>query len=217
MHALLIEDDEALGATVVRGLEQHGVTVEWSRDATSGLAALASHPAYDVVLLDLGLPDLDGLEVCRRVRATSNVPIIMVTARDEEVDRVVGLELGADDYVPKPFGIRELVARMRAVTRRAGPEPAAPATSGLVVDARAHRATLDGVDLALTPLEFDVLAVLAADPGAVVRRDALVREVWGAPWSGAARTLDVHVAGLRRKLGADRVETVRGVGFRLAP
>jgi DNA-binding response OmpR family regulator len=174
---------------------------------------------YDVVLLDLGLPDIDGFEVCRRLRAGSGVPIIVVTARGDEVDRVVGLELGADDYMVKPFGFRELLARIRAVTRRAQtrPEEAAPSVVGsLTVDRRTHQTTLDEQALTLTPKEFDVLALLADAPGTVFTRSQILEEVWDAHWYGPTKTLDVHVAALRKKLGDPRwIETVRGVGFRL--
>ena len=173
------------------------------------------------MLLDLGLPDIDGFEVCRRMRSGSEVPIIVVTARGDEVDRVVGLELGADDYVVKPFGLRELVARIRAVARRA---PAARAVDGpvivigpIVVDRRTRRVTLDGAEVPLTPKEFDLLAALAEDPGAACSRQHLLDVVWDPHWYGPTKTVDVHVANLRRKLGdAEWIETVRGVGYRLA-
>ena len=170
------------------------------------------------MLLDLRLPDLDGLEVCRRLRERSRVPIIVVTARGEEVDRVVGLELGADDYLVKPYGLRELVARIRAVMRRTEsvPTDGAMHVDGLEVDLRARRASLDSRELALTPKEFDLLALLARDPGAAVSRERIFEEVWGTRWYGSSKTIDVHVAALRRKLGDPGwIETVRGVGFRL--
>jgi DNA-binding response OmpR family regulator len=172
-----------------------------------------------VVLLDLGLPDCDGFDVCRELRSRSEVPIIVVTARSDEVDRVVGLELGADDYMVKPFGFRELLARIRAVTRRRGPrfEPGATELGRLSLDRRTRRVLLDGEELALTPKEFDLLAYLADDPGAVRNRQQLIEEVWDPHWYGPTKTLDVHVASLRRKLGdAGWIETVRGVGFRLS-
>ncbi len=175
---------------------------------------------YHVVLLDLGLPDVDGFEVCRRLRAASHVPIIVVTARGDEVDRVVGLELGADDYIVKPFGFRELVARIRAVTRRSqtrGDEEGPSAIGPLTVDRKTHRVALDGDELSLTPKEFDVLALLATEPGTVFTRNHILEEVWDAHWYGPTKTLDVHVAALRKKLGEPAwIETVRGVGFRLA-
>jgi DNA-binding response OmpR family regulator len=174
----------------------------------------------DVVLLDLGLPDVDGFELCRELRARSEVPIIVVTARGDEIDRVVGLELGADDYVVKPFGLRELVARIRAVTRRSAvrvESPPTPAPRRLVVDRRTRRVTLDGALLALTPKEFDLLALLAGDPGAVCSRQEIIDRVWDPHWYGPTKTLDVHIGSLRRKLGDPRwIETVRGVGYRLS-
>ena len=215
MKILLVEDEESIAAPLTEGLRREGFTVE---HAPNGAAALAAGPA-DCVLLDLRLPDLDGYEVCRALRARSDVPIIMVTARGEEVDRVIGLELGADDYVPKPFGLRELVARIHAVTRRAaGPtRPDATRRIGeLEVDVRARRARVAGRELALTAKEFDVLAALAADPGAVVTRQQLLERVWQTSWFGQTKTVDVHVGALRRKLGDPGwIETVRGVGFRL--
>jgi DNA-binding response OmpR family regulator len=172
-----------------------------------------------MVLLDLRLPDLDGFEVARALRARSRVPIIMVTARGEEVDRVVGLELGADDYLVKPFGLRELIARINAVMRRVDPAPEAPQVmraGGLEVDRRARRVSVDGRDVDLTPKEFDLLALLAEDPGAVVDRPRILREVWGTRWYGPTKAIDMHVSGLRRKLGdPGLIETVRGIGFRL--
>ena len=220
---LVVEDDPAIAGPLVRGLERAGFRVTHAPDGAAALAA----DAVDLVLLDLGLPDLDGTEVCRRLRARGDVPIIIVSARDDEVDRVVGLELGADDYVVKPFGLRELVARIRAVLRRRGPsagpsvsdgdDAAAATTVGdLVVDRRTRRVTVAGTEVHLTPKEFDLLAALADDPGAVRSRTGLLDDVWEGDWYGSTRTLDAHVAALRRKVGADRIETVRGVGFRLA-
>src|SRR6266516_3964214 len=174
----------------------------------------------DVVLLDLGLPDLDGYEVCRRLRARSDVPIIVVTARSDEVDRVIGLELGADDYIVKPFGFRELTARIRAVTRRRTPQGEGSLSvvqvGALTIDRRTRRVMLDGDEVPLTPKEFDLLALLAEDPGAVFTRQRILEEVGDPHWYGPTKTLDVHVASLRRKLGdSGWIETVRGVGFRL--
>jgi DNA-binding response OmpR family regulator len=216
VEILVVEDDDAIAAPLAEGLRREGFTV--SRVAT-GADALAA-PAADLVLLDLRLPDIDGTEVCRQLRARSDVPIIVVTAKGEEVDRVVGLELGADDYVVKPFGFRELLARIRAVLRRTSRDTVeGPLRAGrLVVDLRARRATIDGGELALTPKEFDLLAVLAMDAGAVVGRERILREVWKTDWFGPTKTIDVHVASLRKKLGDPRwIETVRGVGHRLAP
>ncbi|OWY62604.1 DNA-binding response regulator [cyanobacterium TDX16] len=165
------------------------------------------------------MPDVDGYEVCRQLRARSDTPIIVITARGSEVDRVVGLELGADDYVVKPFGFRELVARIRAVSRRAGARPEAPTTvtvGAITLDSRTRTVTVDGAEVPLTRKEHDLLAFLAEDPGAVRTRDDILRSVWDEHWYGPTKTLDVHVASLRKKLGdPDLVETVRGVGFRL--
>ncbi len=214
MRLLVVEDEDSIAEPLVEGLRREGFEVE--RAATGQGALEAAEP--DLVLLDLRLPDLDGLEVCRRMRERSRVPIIVVSARGEEVDRVVGLELGADDYLVKPFGLRELIARIRAVMRRL--EPPAPEetlrVNGLEVDLRGRRVSLDGGELALTPREFDLLALLASQPGAALGRERIFEEVWGTRWFGSPKTIDVHVAALRRKLGDPGwIETVRGVGFRL--
>ena len=214
MHILVVEDEDAIADPLVAGLKREGYDV--SRVAT-GAGALEAFPA-DLVLLDLRLPDIDGFDVCRRLRERSRVPIIVLTARGEEADRVVGLELGADDYVVKPYGLRELIARIRAVTRRAASfdGDGGPLQAGeLEVDERARRATLAGRELELTPKEFDLLVALAGDPGAAVSRRRLLEEVWDTTWFGSSKTIDVHVAALRRKLGDPGwIETVRGVGFR---
>jgi two-component system, OmpR family, response regulator RegX3 len=215
MRILLVEDEDSIAEPLAEGLRREGFDVERAATGTEALAAQVA----DLVLLDLRLPDMDGLDVCRALRERSDVPIIVVTARGEEADRVVGLELGADDYVVKPFGLRELIARIRAVTRRtgSGSARAEPLRVGpLHVDERARRATLDGADLDLTPKEFDLLTALARDPGAAVSRRRLLEEVWETSWLGSSKTIDVHVASLRRKLGDPGwIETVRGVGFRL--
>jgi DNA-binding response OmpR family regulator len=215
VHILVVEDEDAIADPLVAGLKREGYDV--SRVAT-GESALEASPA-DLVLLDLRLPDIDGLDVCKRLRERSRVPIIVLTARGEEADRVVGLELGADDYVVKPYGLRELIARIRAVMRRAAALGGAngPLRAGeLEVDERARRATLAGRELELTPKEFELLAALARDPGAAVSRQRLLAEVWQTSWYGSSKTIDVHVAALRRKLGDPGwIETVRGVGFRL--
>lgn len=211
----MVEDDDAIAVPLVAGLERQGFAV--TRVAT-GAEALAA-TGHDMVLLDLGLPDLDGYEVCRRLRAASGVPIVVISARGEEADRVVGLELGADDYLVKPFGLRELVARIRAVGRRAlaGADVEAPQRIGnLRVDRRTRRVHVGDDEIALSPKEFDLLALLAEDPGAVVSRQQILEEVWDPHWYGPTKTLDVHVASLRKKLGDPAwVETVRGVGYRL--
>jgi DNA-binding response OmpR family regulator len=215
MKILLVEDEDSIATPLTEGLRREGFTVE--RVAT-GAAALEAGPA-DCVLLDLRLPDVDGYEVCRSLRARSDVPIIMVTARGEEIDRVIGLELGADDYVPKPFGLRELVARIHAVNRRTAGllrRDAPIRIGGLEIDVRARRACLEDRELELTAKEFDVLAALGAQPGTVVTRQQLLEQVWQTSWFGQTKTIDVHVGALRRKLGdAAWIDTVRGVGFRL--
>jgi two-component system, OmpR family, response regulator RegX3 len=218
MRLLLVEDDEGIAAPLVSGLRREGFEVEHA--ATGGEALAAAEP--DLVLLDLRLPDMDGYAVARELRARSRVPIIMVTARGEEVDRVVGLEIGADDYVVKPFGLRELVARIHAVMRRVSEPPPAVAPDPVVavgtltIDRRRHEVTLAGEPLALTPKEFALLDLLASDPGAALDRRRILEEVWGTRWYGPSKTIDVHVSSLRRKLGDPGwIETVRGVGFRL--
>ncbi|MGZ4358517.1 MAG: response regulator transcription factor [Gaiellaceae bacterium] len=215
MRILVVEDEDAIAIPLAEGLRREGYEVE--RAATAEEALASKQP--DVVLLDLRLPDADGYTVCRKLRERSDVPIIMVTAKGEEVDRVIGLELGADDYVVKPFGLRELIARIRAVTRRTGQQPTedAPLRVGeLVVDPRSRKASIGSRQLSLTVKEFDLLSALAADPGAVVSRRRLFEDVWDTRWFGSSKTIDVHVAALRRKLGDHTwIETVRGVGYRL--
>ncbi len=221
VRVLLVEDDDTIAGPLAKGLERAGFAVREVRTGTEALEA----PEPDVVLLDLGLPDLDGYEVCRRLRARSDVPIIVVTARSDEVDRVIGLELGADDYIVKPFGFRELIARIRAVTRRRAPQAQSEGPPGalqvqvgaLTIDRRTRRVTLAREEVPLTPKEFDLLALLAEDPGAVFTRQRILETVWDPHWYGPTKTLDVHVASLRRKLGGSGwIETVRGVGFRLS-
>ncbi len=215
MQVLVVEDDDAIAAPLVRGLEREGLGVQRVATGADALAAAG----YDVVLLDLGLPDLDGLEVCRRLRAESDVPLIVISARGDEVDRVVGLELGADDYIVKPFGFREVLARIRAVTRRTQPradDRARTVLGSLVVDRRTHHVTVDGREVGLTPKEFDLLALLAEEPGTAFSRGRILEQVWDPHWYGPTKTLDVHIASLRKKLGDPAwIETIRGVGFRL--
>jgi len=217
------EDDEHVADALTDALRQHGHTVLWKSDG--GDAVEAAEQA-DFVLLDLGLPDLDGYEVCRRIRATSTIPIIALTARSEEIDRVMLLQAGADDYVVKPYGFRELLARIEAVTRRtiqavlpAGtstPEEPPLTMGALTIDIRVRKASMAGGPLSLTAKEFDLLALLAAERGAVLTREQIIERVWDENWFGSTRTLDVHVGTLRTKLGDKRwIETVRGVGFRL--
>ncbi|EDY56904.1 MULTISPECIES: response regulator transcription factor [Streptomyces] len=219
MRVLLVEDDEPVAQSLRRGLIRYGFEVEW---VSTGAAALGHEGPYDVVLLDLGLPDTDGLDVCRALRERGDVPIIVISARSDETDRVVGLELGADDYVTKPFGVREVIARIRAVMRRAQPRTevaaAGPDTYGsrLSIDRKAARVRLDGEEVPLAPKEYDLLAFLTEEPGALMSREQIMEAVWDANWFGPTKTLDVHVAALRRKLaGAVVIEAVRGVGFRL--
>ncbi|MGW1211412.1 response regulator transcription factor [Streptomyces sp. NPDC002499] len=218
MRVLLVEDDEPVAESLRRGLIRYGFEVDW---VTTGAAALAHSAPYDVVLLDLGLPDTDGLDVCKALRLRGSVPIIVISARSDETDRVVGLEIGADDYVSKPFGVREVIARIRAVLRRV--QPPADASAGpdrygprLTLDRKAARVRLDGTEVALAPKEYDLLAFLTEEPGALMSREQIMEAVWDANWFGPTKTLDVHVAALRRKLaGAITIEAVRGVGFRL--
>ncbi len=215
MHLLVVEDEDTIAEPLVEGLLAEGFDV--TRVAT-GQDALDAAPV-DLVLLDVRLPDIDGFTVCRELRSRSDVPIIMVTAKGEEIDRVVGLELGADDYVVKPFGLRELIARIRAVSRRTPGRHEAReilVVGALEVDVPARRATIDGRELQLTLKEFDLLALLASEPGVVVDRQKILREVWDTTWYGSSKTVDVHVAALRKKLGDPTlIETVRGIGLRL--
>ncbi|MDQ0713225.1 DNA-binding response OmpR family regulator [Streptomyces luteogriseus] len=268
LRVLLIEDDETIAEPLMEGLGNFGLTVDHVATGTDGLRG----PYHDVVLLDLGLPDMDGIDVCRGIRRVSDVPIVILSARGEEADRVLGLELGADDYLAKPFSVRELVARVRAVTRRTqrahqafpeaegarslpepppyepapapayerppapayepapalsyeppataahGPVPDPPHDPGpLVVDRRTRQVWVGDAPVLLTPKEFDLLALLSEDPGAVYSRQQILDRVWDPHYDGPTKTLDVHVAALRRKLGHPAwIRTLRGVGFRLA-
>jgi two-component system response regulator RegX3 len=216
-RVLLVEDDDSIAIPLTRGLERDGFLVT---RVETGTAALAPHDV-DVVLLDLGLPDIDGYDVCRELREKSSIPIIILTAKGDEVDRVVGLELGADDYVVKPFGLRELIARIRAVTRRAGAR-SDTASSDVVeighlrVDLSRRTVERDGEPVALTRKEFDLLALLASEPSITHRREDILDRVWDSNWYGPTKTLDVHIATLRKKIGDPTlIETVRGVGFRI--
>ncbi len=213
VQALVVEDDPGIARSMARGLSGAGYQVQV---VGTGAEALAAGPA-DIVLLDLGLPDMDGVEVCRSLRQRSDSAIIVVTARGEEGDRVVALDEGADDYLVKPFGLAELLARIRAVLRRIRPSGLTVYVHGpMTVDPRTRRVTVDGAEIALTPKEFDILECIAADPGRVVSRQELLERVWDANWYGPTKVLDVHVAALRRKLGVPGlVETVYGRGFRL--
>ena len=230
MARILVVDDEAPIVDLVRGyLEREGFTVQSAMDGPSALAATRAS-APDVVILDIMLPGLDGIEVCRQIRTFSTAYVLMLTARGEEIDRVMGLTVGADDYLVKPFSPRELVARVKALLRRerapggGSPDmaragsPAMP--SGLELDVARHRVSVDGVPVELTALEFDLLTVLARDPGVVIGRQTMLDRVWGPEFVADDHLVDVHIANLRRKLGDDPtrprfIETVRGVGYRL--
>ena len=221
---LLVEDEESITTPLAAALEREGFAAKVARTAAEALE-LGARLRPDLVLLDLMLPDGSGFDVCRELRATSGVPIIILSARGEETDRIVGLELGADDYVVKPFSAREVVARIRAVLRRAS----APAESnggpieigGLRLEPARRLVTLDGEPLELSRKEFDLLSLLMREAGTVVQRERLIDEVWDVNWFGSTKTLDVHVSGLRKKLGDDSsapryLHTVRGVGFRFS-
>jgi DNA-binding response OmpR family regulator len=216
IRLLVVEDDDTIGLPLVEGLEREGFA---PHRVCTGAEAVGAADEAELVLLDLGLPDLDGGEVCRRIRSRTHVPIIVVTARDDELDRVRLLEMGADDYVVKPFGFRELVARIRAVQRRSSrSDPGSTGVQrlgGLEIDRRARRVRLHGEEIDLTPKEFDLLAFLAEVPGVVRSREDIIAQVWDEHWWGPTKTLDVHIASLRRKLtGLDVITTLRNVGYR---
>jgi DNA-binding response OmpR family regulator len=216
VRVLVVEGDARAGDALFKGLVRQGYD---AHTVASGAEALRAHFEADMVLLDLDLPDLDGLEVCRRIRAVSDTPVIAVTARDSEFDRVLGLQAGSDDYIVKPYGFRELLARIEAVMRRARPQPAPVRTidhGPLHIDPAARRATLAGEPLDLTRKEFDLLLLLASRVDSVVSRRQIMAQVWEDTWSPHGRTVDTHVSTLRSKLGSyDWIVTVRGVGFRL--
>ncbi len=216
---LVVEDEPDIASLVRAYLERDGFRVVWAERGTEGLQALEQHDVR-LAILDLQLPDTDGFDLCRAIRACSRLPVVMLTARDEEVDRVTGLELGADDYVTKPFSPRELVARVHAVLRRAEPETDDDVlvAGDVTLDRRSRSATVAGVDVELTAREFDLLWHLAERPGVVVGRERLLERVWGLSFPGGTRTVDVHVAQLRRKLGRpDLIRTVRRAGYKLVP
>jgi DNA-binding response OmpR family regulator len=210
---LIVEDDPGIGTQMVRALSRGGYAVDLV--ATGAEALQRGDP--DVVLLDLGLPDADGVDVCRRLRQRSDAAIIVVTAYGEETDRVTALDAGADDYLVKPFGLGELQARIRAVLRRTQPGDGEVIRRGrLTVDLRARKVTVSGQPVALTPKEFDILAVLAEDPGRGHSRQEILEAAWDANWYGPTKVLDVHMTSLRRKLGdPGLIETIYGHGFRL--
>ena len=214
----VVEDEEVIAAAVAARLRAEGFAVECAHDGPAGVE-LCRRVRPDLVVLDVMLPGFDGLEVCRRVQRERAVPVLMLTARGEETDVLVGLGVGADDYMTKPFSPRELVARVRAllrrVERRAAPAGAPVRVGTLELDPASRRVSVDGREVHLTPTEFDLLALLAARPGVVYTREQLLADVWGWRDGSGQRTVDSHVRGLRRKLGAGRVRTVHGVGYAL--
>jgi DNA-binding response OmpR family regulator len=215
-HVLLVEDEPSVGELVRGYLARDGLTVIWVRSGEEALVELDRHPVR-IVILDIGLPGIDGFEVCRRLRSRSRVPILMLTARDEEPDRIIGLEIGADDYLMKPFSPRELVARMKAILRRAEPQVDYDLLElgDVSLDRGTHDVTIDGRPVELTAKEFELLAYFLANPGAVLSRDVLLDRVWGVSYPGGTRTVDVHVAQLRRKLGRpELIRTLRGSGYK---
>jgi DNA-binding response OmpR family regulator len=216
---LLAEDDASIAEPLSRALRREGYDVDVHGTGPAVLARVLAG-GIDLVVLDLGLPGMDGLEVCRRIRAEGRtLPVLVLTARADEVDTVVGLDAGADDYVTKPFRLAELLARVRALLRRGAPDSAAPGVNGVRLDVESHRAWRGDQELSLTGKEFDLLRVLVANAGKVVTREQLMRDVWELRQEGSTKTLDMHISWLRRKLGDDAtsprfVTTVRGVGFR---
>jgi two-component system, OmpR family, response regulator RegX3 len=224
---LLVEDERSIAEALKVTLEAEGFQVAWAKDGTEAVPAW-ERVRPDLIVLDLMLPGMSGTEVCRVIRARSDVPIIMLTARDAEVDRVVGLEIGADDYLTKPFSTRELVARIRAILRRAPHAGATGATdeapyesNGVRIDRARHETTVDGAPVALPPKEFELLAVLVEHAGRVLTRNQLIDEVWGSGYVGDTKTLDVHIRRLRGRIEDDpqeprRIQTVRGVGYRFS-
>ncbi|CAM5587096.1 response regulator transcription factor [Streptomyces xanthochromogenes] len=227
MRLLLVEDDDHVAAALSAVLAKHGFEVKHARNGEEALQALlpderCTRPPFGVVLLDLGLPDQDGYEVCGKIRKRSSIPVIMVTARADVRSRIHGLNLGADDYVVKPYDTGELIARIHAVIRR--PPPGARPESDdtelrfgrVQIELPTRRVSVDGEGVQLTRKEFDLLALLAQRPGVVFRREQIISEVWRTSWEGTGRTLEVHVASLRSKLRMPAlIETVRGVGYRL--
>jgi DNA-binding response OmpR family regulator len=213
---LLVEDEPSVGELVRSYLSRDGYRVLWVRSGEEALVELERHPVR-MMSLDIGLPGIDGFDVCRAVRARSRVPILMLTARDEEPDRIVGLEVGADDYLTKPFSPRELVARIKAVLRRAEPQTAQTVLTlgDVVVNRETHDVTIAGDSVELTAKEFDLLSYFVEHAGALLSRDQLLDRVWGVEYPGGTRTVDVHVAQLRRKLGRPGlIRTLRGAGYK---
>ncbi len=215
---LLVEDEEDIATLVRTYLEKDGYRVIWAARGVDGLLALAQNDIR-LVILDLQLPDADGLDLCRAIRDSSRLPVVIVTARDEEIDRITGLELGADDYVTKPFSPRELVARVHAVLRRAEPDAGDDLVTvgDVTLDHSGRTVSVAGSEIELTGMEFDLLAFLVAHPGIVMSRERLLERVWGLSFPGGTRTVDVHVAQLRKKLDRpDLIRTVRGSGYKAA-
>jgi DNA-binding response OmpR family regulator len=225
-HVLIADDEQGILDAVSYSLRREGFAVTEALDGEAALSAARSEP-FDLVILDVMMPRLSGLDVCRTLRAESDVPIVMLTARDAEVDRVLGLELGADDYVAKPFSMAELVSRIRALLRRreldrAGDRSVTRVVGGVRVDLARHEVTVDGENVRLTPSEFKVLALLASEPERVFTRRQIMEHLWASPYVGDERACDVHISGLRRKIERDpgtprRIVTVRGVGYKLMP
>ncbi|MER7180079.1 response regulator transcription factor [Streptomyces hyaluromycini] len=222
MRLLLVEDDNHVAAALSAVLARHGFSVTHARSGEEALRALVpDSDGYDVVLLDLGLPDQDGYEVCGKIRKRTSTPVIMVTARSDVRSRIHGLNLGADDYVVKPYDTGELLARIHAVSRRTHHEDGPAGDSALLlgpvrIELPTRQVSVDGKVVQLTRKEFDLLALLAQRPGVVFRREQIISEVWRTSWEGTGRTLEVHVASLRAKLRMPAlIETVRGVGYRL--
>ena len=219
---LVVEDEASIASFVALYLKNAGYRVQTAGTGQEALDAL-SHDRPDLVILDLMLPDIDGIEVCRRIRRGSDLPILMLTARDEDVDKIIGLEVGADDYLTKPFNPRELVARVKSILRRAVPERRESqerqlAHGPLQIDAGRREVHVDGEEVQLAPKEFDLLWELLDHRGLVLTRDQLLERVWGYTFAGDTRTVDVHVRQLRRKLGdASPIVTVWGVGYKVAP
>jgi two-component system response regulator RegX3 len=224
-RVLVVDDERAMRDTVSYALRQEGFEVDAREDGDSGLAA-ALEDTFDLVILDLMLPGLTGTEVCRRLRAESAIPIVMLTAKGAELDRVLGLEIGADDYVTKPFSMAELIGRVRAILRRRELDRRSPAdvrrVAGLELDLVRHRVRLDGEDVALTPSEFRVLELLAGEPERVFSRTEIMQHLWDSSYVGDQRACDIHISNLRRKVEEDasdpkRIVTVRGIGYKLVP
>lgn len=220
MKILVVEDDDRMAEALLAFLGRAGYATVRAANGAQALELLGSDT--EAVLLDLGLPDMDGLDVCRRIRGISGVPIIIATARSQVEERIKGLHAGADDFVVKPYDVRELMARLEAVTRRSrampveGGQETSLTLDDLHLDFVNRLLLVDGAPVDLTPKEFDVLAVLARYPGVVVPRDRIIREVWGTDWTGFNRSLEVHVASIRRKIEREwLIATVRGVGYRL--